>query len=167
MLGIISDTHDNLLSVNKAIAIFNGMGCDLIVHCGDIVCPLTMDPFNGLKVKFIRGNCDGELEGLKKKAAEINAEFYEDICEFTYEEKNFAAYHGNDQFKLKKLIDSKKYDYVLTGHTHKKTDIKVGETRVINPGAHYPTVEEKTIAVLDAKEDKLQFIEVSKTVQKY
>lgn len=167
MLGIISDTHDNVSSVEKSVEIFRGIGCDLIVHCGDIICPLTVDFFKGLNVKFVKGNCDGEIVHLKKRVEEINGEFFEDICEFEYEGKRFVAYHGNDEVKLKKLIESKNYDYVLTGHTHKKTDMKVEETRVINPGAHYPTVEKKTVAVLDPKQDQLQFIEVDKTVQQY
>ncbi len=167
MLGIISDTHDNLFSVRKSIDIFNGIGCDLIIHCGDVVCPLTMDPFKGLNVKFVKGNCDGEVEGLRAKAQEINSEFFDDVYEFTYEGKRFVAYHGNDQIKLKKLIESRKYDYILTGHTHKKTDQKIGQTRVINPGAHYPTVSEKTVAVLDVPKDELKFIAVNKTVEQY
>jgi putative phosphoesterase len=167
MLGIISDTHDNLLSVKKAVEVFNGVGCDLIIHCGDVICPLTMEPFKGMNIKFVKGNCDGEVEGLKQKAVEINAEFFEDIYEFEYEGKKFLAYHGSDQIKLKKLIESKKYDYVLTGHTHKKTDLKVGPTRVINPGAHYPTVQEKTVAILDVPKDELRFMTVNKTVEQY
>ena len=167
MLGIISDTHDNIYSIKKAIEIFEGVGCDLIIHCGDVIAPVTVDFFKGLNIKFVRGNCDGDIENLKKRAAEINSEFYDDIYEFTYEAKKFVAYHGSDPFKLKKLIESRKYDYVLRGHTHKKEDVKVGATRVINPGAHYPTTEEKTVAILDVPKDELRFMAVNKTVQQY
>lgn len=167
MLGIISDTHDNVLSIKKAVDIFKAMECDLVIHCGDVIAPLTIQFFKGLNIKFVRGNCDGDVPNLKKKAEEINGEFFEDIYEFTYEGKKFVSYHGNDQMELKKLIDSRQYDYVLTGHTHKKTDQKIRETRVINPGAHYPTVEEKTVAVLDVKQDKLQFMEVNKPLEKF
>ena len=47
----------------------------------------------------------------------------------------------------------------LTGHTHTKKDKKTGKTRVINPGALF-RIYPYTIALLDAENDKLEFIEV-------
>ncbi|MBW2980659.1 metallophosphoesterase [Candidatus Woesearchaeota archaeon] len=167
MLGIISDTHENVFAIKKAIDIFEAMGCDMVIHCGDIISPGTVQFFKGLNIKFVRGNCDGDVEMLNKKIQEINGEFFDDTYEFIYEGKKFIVYHGSDQVKLRKLAESRQYDYVLTGHTHKRADQKVNQTRVINPGALYPTVEEKTVAVLDVKQDKLQFMGVNKPLEKF
>ena len=167
MLGIISDTHDNVFSIKKAVDIFKALECDLVIHCGDIIAPATVQFFKGLNIKFVRGNCDGDAELLNKKIQEINGEFFDDAYEFIYEGKKFVAYHGKDQHKLKKIVESRQYDYVLRGHTHKKEDLKVNKTRVINPGALYPTVEEKTVAVLNVPKDELRFIPVNKPLDKF
>jgi len=160
MIGIISDTHDNVANIKKAVKLFKGKKCDLVVHCGDIVAPITIGFFKGLNIKFVKGNCDGDIEFLKKKSEEINAEFCGEICKFERNNKKFLAYHGKDQAKLQKFIEKQDYDYILTGHTHKSLDKKIGKTRVINPGAHYYGCENK-IAVLDEVNDILEFIEVN------
>ena len=42
-----------------------------------------------------------------------------------------------------------------------KRDSKIGKTRIINPGALY-NARPYTIAVLDVKNDKLEFIEIGR-----
>lgn len=167
MLGIISDTHENVSAIKKAIDIFKAMECDMIIHCGDIISPGTVQFFKGLNIKFVKGNCDGDVEMLNVKIQEINGEFFEDTYEFIYEGKKFIAYHGSDRTKLKKMVESRQYDYVLTGHTHRKEDVRVNKTRVINPGALYPTIEEKTVAVLNVPKDELKFMALNKPLDKF
>ena len=79
--------------------------------------------------------------------------------EFTYKNKKFYAYHGTKSKILNGAIQSNKYDYILTGHTHQKRDDKVGKTRIINPGALF-RVYPCTVALLDLENDKLDFCQV-------
>ena len=158
-IGIISDTHDNVVNVKKAADKFKEAKVEFVVHCGDIICPLTITFLAGLKVKTVKGNCDGEVEGLKKKLESINGEYLGETAEFEYKGKLFGAIHGDKKEKLQEMIDSQKYDYLLTGHTHKQRDETIGKTRIINPGAHYYGTE-NTIAILDAEKDMVQFIEL-------
>ena len=118
-----------------------------------------LEHFKGLKMKFVFGNNDGERGGLNDKSRELGWEEVADEKEFEYENKKFYAYHGTSRNKLDAAIKSNKYDYVLTGHTHIKRDEKIGNTRVINPGALF-RIYQKTIALLDAEKDKLEFIEI-------
>ncbi len=148
MIAIISDTHDNVENIKKAVGIMKGRGVEFCVHCGDVVAPATVRFFDGVKMKFIRGNCDGDTENIKKRAEEIGGEFLGEKAEFEHQGKRFCAYHGHDPAKLDLLIRSGKYDYVLTGHTHKARDEIIGKTRVINPGAHYYGAGE-TFSILD------------------
>ncbi len=160
MIGIISDTHDNVENVIRAVKLFKERKVDLVVHCGDIVAPSTVKFFAGIKVKFVKGNCDGDIGLIKKFAEEAGSEFLGEIGEFEHEGARFAAYHGVDREILERLINSGKYDYVLTGHTHQKRDDDVGGTRVINPGAHYYHTE-GTVAFLDMRDKKVDFVKVN------
>ncbi len=76
-IGVISDTHDDLNSVDSAIAIFNREKVSLIVHAGDFIFPGVVERFRKRKsAKFIGvlGNNDGEKVGLKDMFDRIEAE---------------------------------------------------------------------------------------------
>ncbi|MDD9973593.1 MAG: metallophosphoesterase family protein, partial [Candidatus Poribacteria bacterium] len=36
-LGVMSDSHDNIPNVKRAVALFNEIGVDLVVHAGDFI----------------------------------------------------------------------------------------------------------------------------------
>lgn len=162
-IGLISDTHDNVNNVLKAVDVFNELDLSFIIHCGDIVAPATIKFFKCQEIRFIRGNCDGDIENIKKIAESLGHRFIGDNLILGVFDKKLVAYHGTDKKRLEGLIKSQKYDYVLHGHTHKKRDEMIGKTRVINPGAHYYCTE-NTIAILEIKEgvknteDALRFI---------
>jgi len=62
-IGVISDSHDNIDKINKAISLLNERGVEFVVHCGDIVSPFAAIPFKNLKCDYIGvfGNNDGDL----------------------------------------------------------------------------------------------------------
>ena len=160
MIGIISDTHENEEAVKKAVKIFKEKNVEFVVHCGDIISPPMLEYFRGLKMKFVFGNNDGETNGLNNTAKKFGFEELADEKKFEYKEKKFYVYHGTKRNKLDEAIKSNKYDYVLTGHTHIKRDDKIGDTRVINPGALF-RIYPYTIALLDVEKDKLEFVKIS------
>ena len=49
-IGIISDTHDNVPMVQRAVEIFNAEAVDLVLHEGDYVSPFAVKPLSGLTV---------------------------------------------------------------------------------------------------------------------
>ncbi|MBI3027495.1 metallophosphoesterase [Candidatus Woesearchaeota archaeon] len=159
MIGIISDTHENEEAIKKAVKIFKDKNPAFVVHCGDIISPPILEHFNGLKMKFVFGNNDGEKNGLNAKAMELGYEEITDEKKFEYNGKKLYAYHGTSKEKLNAAIKSNKYDYILTGHTHIKRDEMIGKTRVINPGALF-RIYPYTIALLDIENDKLEFVKV-------
>ncbi|MEK6946675.1 MAG: metallophosphoesterase [Nanoarchaeota archaeon] len=156
MIGIISDTHENEEAIKKAVALFKEKNVDFVVHCGDIVSPPMLEYFKELKMKFVYGNNDGERAGLKEMCKKLDFDEIKDEIEFTHDGKKFYVYHGTKSKILNNAIQSNKYDYVLTGHTHTKRDDKIGKTRIINPGALF-RVYPYTVAMLDAQDDKLEF----------
>ena len=157
MIGIISDTHENEPAIKKAVEAFKSRNVEFVVHCGDIVSPPTLEHYAGLKMRFVLGYNDGEVLGLNAAAKRLGFEPITEEKEFEHKEKKFYVYHGTSKLRLDAAINSNKYDYVLTGHTHLKRDEKIGKTRVINPGALF-RVTPYTIALLDVKNDKLEYV---------
>ena len=158
-IGLISDTHDNVDQILKAKEIFKMNNVKLILHAGDVVAGKTVEFFEGIETWFIDGNCNTDPETMEKKKKQINGKYLGNFAEFELEGKKLCMYHGHNKVKLSELIQSKKYDYIITGHTHQMVNEKIGKTMVINPGAHYYSAT-NTIAILDIEKGEVEFIEV-------
>ncbi len=149
MIGVLSDTHDNLTRVREAVRLFNDAGCDLVIHAGDFVAPFTVDELRNLKapVRAVYGNCDGEKAGLERA--------FQGLGEIRPEP--FAFLHGGLRLVVAhrdslvdRLVRAKTSDVVIFGHTHRA----LVETRdgilVVNPGEAGGWLRGKaTVALLD------------------
>ena len=155
MIGIMSDSHDNLDAIRKAIKIFNNRDLDLVIHAGDLISPFTAFEFQKLDPELVAiyGNNDGEREGLKNAYKEIC--LLEDFKEISVEGWKFSIIHGTNSAIVDSLRKCGKYDVVVRGHTH-ELEILNGKTMVINPGEVCGYVSSKqTVVLLDT--DDLSF----------
>ena len=152
MIGIISDTHDNLPAVDKAVEYLNSLELEIVIHAGDYIAPFTAIELKRLNAKLVGvfGNNDGEKAGLLKELPEL-----EELAEFEYRGKRFAVYHGTIGPVVDALVKSKKYDVVIRGHNHNPQIEDVDGTLLINPGevCGYQTGK-RTLCLLDL--DKMQ-----------
>ena len=160
MIGLISDTHDNVPGIKEAVGIFNKNKCEFVIHAGDIVSGPSLGYFDGVKLKFILGNnvCLGP--GIQKFSEKINAENLGKTGEINYKGKKIAVINGDKKDELEKAIKEQKYDYIITGHNHKKRDEKIGKIRIINPGGLYLGDDKKSFALLDIEKDIVEFVDI-------
>ena len=75
-IGVLSDTHDRLPCIRRALAEFARRRVGAILHAGDVISPfaaklLTPDAVGTLPVHVIYGNNDGERAGLAKVLPQI------------------------------------------------------------------------------------------------
>ena len=133
MIGVMSDSHDNLTMIRRAVSIFNDAACDLVVHAGDFVAPFAIKELAALngRLKAVFGNCDGEKLGLKM-AIEPYGEIQQEPFAFSHAGKEILLCHID--FPVSKYVASGKYDIVIFGHTHKTEVRKQGKTLAVNPG---------------------------------
>jgi len=159
MICIISDTHENLAAVPEAVARMKALNPELVIHCGDIISPPVLKQFEGLPLRAVFGNNDGERAGLQRIAAACGFAALADELELEVRGKRFYVYHGAKPEKLAQAAMSGEYDYVLTGHTHTVRDERIGKARIINPGSLFMSPPH-TFATLDPETDSLEIIEV-------
>jgi uncharacterized protein len=133
-IGLISDTHDNIENIRKAIREFNEKNVDLVLHAGDFSSPIAVESFAGVKLVGVLGNNDNDIPGLTLAFKKINGELVGETLETTYDGLRFALYHGTNYVLRESLIKSNKFDVVIYGHTHRKIIKNYGRTLVINPG---------------------------------
>ena len=159
LIGIISDTHEDVRMIRKAVRILKDRAPSLVIHCGDIISPPVLEHFAGLPLRLVYGNNDGERSGLAKKCTELGFIGIEDTSTFTYAERSFFVNHGTRSSVIEAAADSGKYDYVLHGHTHEQRNELRGQTRIINPGALF-SAEIYSIAFLDPDAGAVEFVEI-------
>ena len=161
VIGIISDTHDNVPNIKKAVEIFKNKNVEFVIHAGDIIAPVSVNYFEGLNMKFIFGNCDGDRLKIEEKVRDINGQHYGNIMELKHKGKKIGVFHGHDIIINDKMLN-KGYDYYIHGHTHTPEDKKHKNTRVLCPGGHYlgNPKEDNKVILLDIEKDKVEFVDV-------
>src|SRR4030042_3920836 len=97
LIGTISDSHDNLPLIEKAVKRLNDEKVELVLHAGDYVAPFVIPKFKALNAKFIGvfGNNDGDHEFLKKRFSECaNCEVRGRFAEIDADGFKIALLHG-------------------------------------------------------------------------
>lgn len=129
-IGLMSDSHDNMDALQKAVDFFNERNVGHVLHAGDLIAPFTARKLNLLKMPLtiIFGNNDGEKLGLRKV---FEGKIFEPPHQLAVADKRVLMLH--DPAQLGALRDSGHYDLILFGHTH-EVEISPGTTLVVNPG---------------------------------
>jgi len=164
-IGIISDTHDNLPQIKKAIEIFNREKVELVLHAGDFVSPFTVLEFKNLNcpLKGVFGNNDGDKLYLQEKFKGIG-EIYPSPYETNIDHKNIIMLHKEKLIDA--LAESQKYEVIIYGHTHRTDLRKIGKTLIINPGECGGWLSGKsTIALLDLANLEAEIINLADKIQ--
>lgn len=132
---ILSDIHDNIVNLDKALAIGKAESAEVVVCCGDITNQETLGRFIALDwpVHIVHGNADlydpveipiggkvryhGEIAVLKIDGRLIG------ICHEPYKLDGVMALAGSEQCEI-----------IFYGHTHKPWEQAIRGVRTINPG---------------------------------
>ncbi|MBD3184376.1 YfcE family phosphodiesterase [Candidatus Poribacteria bacterium] len=147
LIGVISDSHDNIPIITKAVQYFNDRGVKMVIHAGDYVAPFALKPMAKLNCEYVGvfGNNDGEILGLNKVSeGRIKIAPYS----LTLDNKKILVLH--EPGALEALTESQVYDIIIYGHTHEAAVKKHGKTLVVNPGECGGWLEDKrSIAIIN------------------
>jgi len=129
LIGILSDSHDNLPQLEKAVYLFNGKKVQFVLHAGDFVAPFTIPKLKALACDFkgIFGNNDGEKQGLERAS---QGRITEGPLRFDINGIKITLVHDLKAIELEKETAQ----LVVFGHTHKPRILKDNNRILINPG---------------------------------
>lgn len=145
LIGIIADTHDNMITLKKAVDCFNAGKAQHVIHAGDFTSPFTSRALKELNADFtgIFGNNDGDRLLLQKR---FNGRVYNQPCILELNNRKIIVMH--EHHIIDALAESGHYDLVIYGHTHMPEIRKVKNTLIINPGESCGWLYGKTTAAI-------------------
>ena len=160
ILGVVSDTHNRTVNVEKIIDIFNSNNVEKVIHTGDITQSRTLVRFKRLNCPLlgVYGNNDQEEHGLIETAKDNGFIFQEPPFSLEIENRKIAIFHEPDEIEsfIKK---NPSINLIIHGHTHRYRNDMVGEVKIINPGECAGIIKGKnSVGLLNLKDLSLERI---------
>tara|TARA_B100000989_G_C19531444_1_gene470212 strand:- start:6356 stop:6847 length:492 start_codon:yes stop_codon:yes gene_type:complete len=145
LIGVISDTHNNIKNIDKIISLFNNEKVDLVIHTGDITNAETLKKFSLLNCPLtgVFGNNDRSEVGLHEVCEEYNFKFQEPPLSLVLDEKRVVVFHEPDLID-EYVKDNGELDIILHGHTHRYREETIKDTIYFNPGESAGFLEGKS-----------------------
>jgi uncharacterized protein len=158
-IGIMSDSHDHLTAITRAVRIFNEKNVEFVIHAGDFVAPFSLTPLENLRCPWIGvfGNNDGEQQGLTQKSkGRIQVPPYH----LNLDGKKVVVLHDLTSSMRAEIVRSGA-GIVIFGHTHKPSIEREGQVLFINPGELCGWLSDRrTVALLDTGILEASLVEV-------
>jgi len=155
LVGVVSDSHDNLPKLRAAMDAFRSRGVGHVLHAGDYVAPFAVRVLtqSGLPFTGVFGNNDGERDGIHALTTNIHLSPYR----LELDGRRIVLAHDPKQL----TPDWRKgAEVIIFGHTH-LVAIEKGPPLVLNPGECCGWVSGKcTVALLDLASLDVAILEV-------
>jgi len=175
-IGLLSDSHGRVRTTDAGVGRLLDEGAEVLVHLGDVGTVEVIDalavpgpggrPGGGvgraargmIEAHLVFGNVDWDRAELANYAEDLGIVVDHPAGELETETGVFAYCHGHDEPVMQRYLDAG-VAYLAHGHSHRTRDERVGDTRVINPGALF-RADKYTVALLDTASGALTFYEL-------
>jgi putative phosphoesterase len=158
-LGIISDTHGHVELTRAAVRMFESLGVEAVLHCGDIGSIAVVELFAHWPTHFVFGNCDEDTGTFAAAIARAGQTCHGLFGDLDFDGVKIALLHSHERRRFRDTIDGGKYRLVCYGHTHVAAIDRRGQTVVLNPGAIYRAYPH-SIAVVELPAVEATIIEI-------
>ena len=163
LVGVLSDIHDRLDNLNRALDRFGRDAIDVLFFCGDFCSPIparALGAFGGV-VHCVFGNGDGDRFRILQAAENGEApalRLHGEHAELEVDSRTVALTHF--PFYGRALARTGDYDAVFSGHTHERLEERFGRTLWVNPGEILAWKGPPTAYLWDTAENTGRFLDV-------
>lgn len=159
-IAVISDTHDNLVNLKKALEYIQAQGIETLIHCGDIATMDTIrflrDNFEGI-IHIVPGNADLDPDEEKQEAPKLkDLYFYPAVGAVEIDGVKIGFTH--EPWLAKQIAAENRYNIMFYGHTHDPWEETIGTTHVLNPGNIAGIRTQPTFALYDLQKRQGQLV---------
>ncbi len=160
-LAVISDVHDNLVNLQKALDYIQKEQVDYLISTGDLQSLESWQLLDELKIPVwaVMGNADKDIIGEKKLRANLKKiNFSANVAAVELNKQKIIFGHYPEIIKKIILHYPNKYTLALAGHTHLPWEEKIGTTKLLNPGNIANIRCAPTFAIIDLNNLKAKLI---------
>lgn len=154
IIAVMSDSHDHMENLKRAVNGAAEKGAGMIIHCGDLVAPFMLPILAGpgLPVHAVFGNNDGDRYLLTKFSLTkfTNVTFHGEWGKADCGDGFTAAFTHYRETAFGLLYEGR-FGLVCYGHTHQHYAKKEGETLFLNPGEIMGKDETPGYCLVDTK----------------
>ncbi len=161
-VGVFSDVHDNLPSLERVLGAFADLGLTTLIFCGDFCSPIParrIAAFEG-DVHCVFGNGDGDRFAMLRHALTeaTNFRLHGEHAELVLDGRRVAVTHY--PLYAQALARTGDYDAVFSGHTHESSMERFGDCLWVNPGEVLGWKGSPTYAVYDTGSNSAEILGV-------
>ena len=164
LVGIMSDTHDDIVQTKKAVSKFNREGVEQVLHAGDFISPFMIDTLKELTSPLtgVFGNNDGDRSLLERKSGMLpSMKISGTFARIDLGGIRIALLHGNDRELLETLAGCGSLDLLVYGHTHRPEIRRDGSLLIVNPGEVYGHLTGRsTVALVDIVKRSAEIVDI-------
>ncbi|MCB9803125.1 YfcE family phosphodiesterase [Candidatus Nomurabacteria bacterium] len=136
-LAVISDIHDNIPNLNKALALIKKEKIDYLICTGDVQSLEAWLLLDELKIPSwaVFGNVDHDILGFENLQKQLkNIKLFANVGTAEIENKKIIFTHYPTTLKKIFAKSKIKYDLALHGHTHQPWEQIWEKTKILNSG---------------------------------
>jgi uncharacterized protein len=136
IIAVMSDTHDNIWNLRKAIEIIRKAHVEAIIHCGDFVAPFMLKELSeaAVPVHGVFGNNDGDQHQLTRMSLTLfeNITLHGFLGKVNLGGLDILFTHHREVAEGPAASGVRQL--VCYGHSHTFCEEKIGKTVLLNPG---------------------------------
>ena len=162
LVAIMSDSHDNIWNLRKALDIVKGRQAGLIIHCGDFIAPFMLKELDSIDIPVhgVFGNNDGDQHMLTKMALTMlnNIQLYGLVGQVNVEGFTIGFTHYVQMGEG--FVSAGDCQLVCFGHSHEHEIRQIRDTTLINPGEVMGKDGSPGFCFVDSKSGKIERVEL-------
>jgi len=161
-IAVVSDSHDHIPNLRRAVLCANQEGAELLIHCGDLISPFMLpclERFNG-QAHVIYGNNSGDQHLIAAHCAAPESRILHHGIHGTLVAGSVRIAIEHYPRWARALARSGDFDLVCYGHTHLFHAERLGDCLLLNPGELLGKDAVPTFALLDTADFSVRRMEV-------
>ena len=162
LVAVMSDSHDNIWNLRKAVEIVRTSDVRLLIHCGDFIAPFMLKELDeaGIPVHGVFGNNDGDQYTLTKMATGLLNNITLHGLYGTVDAEGFNIGFTHYAELGAGLVSAGDCHLVCFGHTHVHEIKKDGDVTLLNPGEVMGKEGSPGFCYVDTNTGKIERVEL-------
>ena len=161
-IAILSDSHDHIPNLQRAVSLANREGAELLIHCGDLISPFMLTYLHAFQgpVHLIYGNNAGDQHLISSRCATAFDNIQHHGFHGTIVSSSLRIAFNHYPELARELALSGAYDLVCYGHDHIFSVDRLDGCLLLNPGDLLSKDDTPAFALFNTSDFSVRRLEV-------